>query len=332
MLILRDVNKENRKLLKKISTCSKYKQVRNRAKCIILLSEGWSLSQVTKIFEVSRKTIYNWVSKWEKEGLPGLYNQKGRGRKSLLTQEQENQVKDWVKQEPKNLRKVINKINESWSIKLHKETVKRIIKKLKMTWRRMKRGLSKEAEEWELEVKLPKLRGFLEQESKGEIEIRYLDQSGFSLTPYIPYGWQEKKETLILKSRIGKRINVMGLMGRNQELDYQIIKGSINSQNVIDFLDKYSKKINKKTMVILDQASIHTSDIFVDKYEEWKQKELEIFWLPAYSPQLNLIEILWKFIKYEWIEIEAYNSQNRLIKYLKNVLDNFGSQYVINFA
>lgn len=332
MLILRDVNRESKKLLKRISTSSKYNQVRNRAKCIILLEEGWSLSQAIKIFEVSRKTIYNWVSKWEKEGLPGLYNQKGRCRKSLLTQEQKKQVKNWVKQEPKNLQKVINKINENWSIKLHKETVKRIIKKLKMTWRRMKRGPSKEAEEWELEVKLPKLREFLEQESKGEIEIRYLDKSGFSLTPYIPYGWQEEKETLILKNRRGKRINVMGLMIRNQELDYQIIKGSIKSQNVIDFLDKYSKKIDKKTIVVLDQASLHTSDIFVDKYEEWKQKKMEIFWLPAYSPQLNLIEILWKFIKYEWIEIEAYNSQKSLIKYLEKVLGNFASQYVINFA
>ena len=332
MVILRGINKENKRLLKRISTCSKYGQVRNRAKCIILLEEGWSIAQVIKIFEVSRKTIYNWVSKWEKEGVLGLYNQKGRGRKPLLNQEQENQVKEWVKQEPKNLQKVIDKIHKAWSIKLHKETVKRIIKKLKMTWRRMKRGLSKEAEEWELEVKLPRLREFLEQEQKGEIDLRYLDQSGFSLTPYIPYGWQEEKETLILKSRPGQRINVMGLMSRTQELDYQIIKGSINSQKVINFLDKYHEKIEKKTIIILDQASIHTSDAFVAKYEEWKQNKMEVFWLPAYSPELNLIEILWKFIKYEWIEIEAYNSQKSLIEYLKKVLDNFGSQYVINFV
>ncbi|MCC0179853.1 hypothetical protein I4641_23220 [Waterburya agarophytonicola K14] len=44
------------------------------------------------------------------------------------------------------------------------------------------------------------------------------------------------------------------------------------------------------------------------------------------------IEILWKFIKYEWIDIEAYSSQNSLIEYLKKVLDNFGHEYVINFA
>ncbi len=66
--------------------------------------------------------------------------------------------------------------------------------------------------------------------------------------------------------------------------------------------------------------------------EEWKQKRLEIFWLPTYSPKLNLIEILWKFLKDEWIEVDAYESRNNLLKYLEKVLDNFGNEYVINFA
>ncbi len=82
----------------------------------------------------------------------------------------------------------------------------------------------------------------------------------------------------------------------------------------------------------MDQASIHTSDAVIKKLPQWKQKNLEIFWLPTYSPKLNLIEILWKFIKYEWIEIDAYNSLKSLKKYLTKVLDELGSKYVINFV
>ena len=134
-----------------------------------------------------------------------------------------------------------------------------------MKWKRMKRGLSKEADKWELELKLPRLRELIEKERKGEIDLRYLAQSGFSLTPYIPDAWQSSPETLILKSRTGKRINVMGLMNRKNELDYKIIKGSIESQDVIKFLDRYSNKLAKKTVVILDQASIHTSNILIEK-------------------------------------------------------------------
>jgi transposase len=70
----------------------------------------------------------------------------------------------------------------------------------------------------------------------------------------------------------------------------------------------------------------------LEKLEDWQQKNLQIFWLPPYSPKYNLIEILWKFIKYEWIEITAYDNWSNLLKYLKKVLDNFGKEYVINFV
>jgi hypothetical protein len=51
------------------------------------------------------------------------------------------------------------------------------------------------------------------------------------------YGWQEKNEQIILKSRTGKRINVIGLMNRSNELYYEIIVDKIESQDVIKFLD-----------------------------------------------------------------------------------------------
>ena len=82
----------------------------------------------------------------------------------------------------------------------------------------------------------------------------------------------------------------------------------------------------------MDQASIHTSDSLIEKLEEWEQKNLKIFWLPTYSPKQNLMEILWKFIKYEWIEIDSYSGWTSLHNYLKKVLDNFGTEYVINFV
>ncbi|PSB11813.1 hypothetical protein C7B62_04480 [Pleurocapsa sp. CCALA 161] len=60
---------------------------------------------------------------------------------------------------------------------------------------------------------------------------------------------------------------------------------------------------------------------------QWRESKLEIFWLSTYSPQLNLIEILGRFMKYEWIETEAYSSCQNLTQYVEQVLQN-----VINFA
>jgi len=82
----------------------------------------------------------------------------------------------------------------------------------------------------------------------------------------------------------------------------------------------------------MEQASIQRSDKMMEKIEEWKRKNLEIFWFPAHSPKLNLIEILWRFIKYEWVELSVYDNHTSLRNHLKKVLDNFGTEYVINFT
>ena len=85
-----------------------------------------------QIFEVSRKTIYNWFTLWKDEGILGLYNNQGRGRKPKFKLEQKEEIKQWVKSEPKALNKVMIKIEKKWKIKVSKETIKRILKSLSM--------------------------------------------------------------------------------------------------------------------------------------------------------------------------------------------------------
>ena len=132
-------------------------QVRKRAKCIILRSQGFPLKELMKIFKVSRKTIFNWLTRWENKGILGLYDQTGRGRKPKLNLSQTKQVKEWVKYEPKALNIIQNKIQKTWEINVSTDTIKRIIKKLEMRWKRMKTRMIKSNNKWELEVKLPLL-------------------------------------------------------------------------------------------------------------------------------------------------------------------------------
>jgi transposase len=64
----------------------------------------------------------------------------------------------------------------------------------------------------------------------------------------------------------------------------------------------------------------------------WKEKNVEIFYVPPYSPELNMIEILWRFMKYEWIELWAYKSWGHMVEYVENILKKFGIEYKINFS
>jgi transposase len=298
----------------------------------LLSYEGVTISELIDFFQVSRRTIYNWMNDWEDKRLLGLYNQTGRGRKPTFNEEQKQKIKSWVKLYPKDLKKVLAQIKEEWGITVSKDTIKRVLRSLIMTWRRFQRGLAGEPDPLEYKEKELELTKLKEQENRGEIDLRYLDESGFCLTPYVPYGWQEKGEKIPIKSSRSRRLNILGLMNRHQELDAYIFEGRITSEVVISCLDKFAENLPIKTVVVMDKASFHRSKKIQDKINEWKHKNLEIFWLPSYSPQLNLIEILWRFMKYEWIEIDAYSSWQNLINYVEKVIREFGKEYVINFA
>jgi len=83
-------------------------------------------------------------------------------------------------------------------------------------------------------------------------------------------------------------------------------------------------------VIVVDQSSIHISDAILDKLEEWQERQITIFVLPSYSPQLNLLEILWRFIKYEWLGIDAYSSWETFVESVEKILKEFGENYVIN--
>ena len=68
-----------------------------------------------------------------------------------------------------------------------------------------------------------------------------------------------------------------------------------------------------------------------EKIIEWKKKGLTIKFLPPYSPELNKIEILWRFIKHVWMPLTSYLSPAKFKENLFHILKNIGKIYKINF-
>ena len=160
----------------------------------------------------------------------------------------------------------------------------------------------------------------------------YADGSGFSMIPSVPYAWQEIGTRIEVPSFKSKTLNLFGIWDAKKNLNLYSIEGSLTSQIVIEYIDDFCKDINERTIIVLDNASIHKSKVFKNKELEWKSKGLEIFYLPTYSPHLNLIEHLWRFMKYEWIDFNVYNSWENLVGYVENIANEFGNLYTINFA
>ncbi|MGK7936990.1 MAG: helix-turn-helix domain-containing protein [Xenococcaceae cyanobacterium] len=186
MRYIKGLTKETLKLLKRIYQQSKYYQVRQRAHCIQLSYEGYKISELMKIFKVSRNTIYNWFNNWEFSGLVGLYNRPGQGRQKLFEIHQQEIIKKWVKETPKNLGLVPEKIHRQWGVTASKDTIKRVIKFVQMGWDRIKRRVGGEPVPEFYTQKVKELEFLKQQEQIGKIEIRYVDETGFCLIPYIP--------------------------------------------------------------------------------------------------------------------------------------------------
>ena len=72
---------------------------------------------------------------------------------------------------------------------------------------------------------------------------------------------------------------------------------------------------------------------FRDRLDDWMiEKRLIVCYLPAYSPELNLIEILWREVKYAWLDIMTIMDFDAFQKELRRVLDAVGKEYSISFA
>lgn len=321
-----------KQLLGRLYKQSKKHLVRQRAHGILLSAQGIPVLELAKLLGKTPRTIYSWLDRWEERRFAGLYDAPGRGRKKSLDASQQEQVRHWIKEHPKNIGKVIALVKDSAGILVSKRTIQRILHTLEFQWRRVRRKPKGMPDSEQYAQRKQELEVLKAQEAASKIDLYYFDESGFCQIPYLPYAWQEKGETLALESKHGKRLNVLGFLSRVQGLTAYTREGSVTSELVIACFDAFSKTLTRKTVVVLDNASFHTSAAIEKKISEWKSKNLELFYLPKYSPQLNLAEILWRFMKYEWIEWWAYKGWPSLVKYIETVICGYGTKYEINFV
>ena len=170
------------------------------------------------------------------------------------------------------------------------------------------------------------------RESQGECDLWYFDGAGFGLEPYLPYAWQPIGAAIeVPTSSHSRRLQVFGFLKRNNDLYPYMIEGSVDTAVIIECFDQLSAQIDKRSYVLLDNAPMHRSKAFMQQIPQWVRKGLIVKYVPSYAPELNLIEILWRFIKYYWLPFSAYTSFQCLCKAVEDILTRFGTDYTITF-
>ena len=110
-----------------------------------------------------------------------------------------------------------------------------------------------------------------------------------------------------------------------------MIEGSVETAVIIACVDPWSGQLDKRSYVLLDHAPMHRSKAFMHQMPPWVRKGFIVKYLPAYSPKLHLIEMLWRFIKDYWLPFSAYASFSCLCKAVEDILTRFGTDYTMHF-
>lgn len=155
------------------------------------------------------------------------------------------------------------------------------------------------------------------------------------MQPYLPYGWQKKDNQIRIFGRTNhKRLNLLGFMSADLRLSVYQNEKSINGNFFINSVEDYltnQDQNDKPIVLVLDNAPIHRCKAVYHKLAQWQKQNLFVFFLPKYAPHLNPIEILWKRMKYKWLNKKHYFSFRTLKKQIHKIITLFGVEYTINF-
>jgi transposase len=183
-----------------------------------------------------------------------------------------------------------------------------------------------------LDIKKEQIALLETQSALGNIDLFYGDETGISELAYVPYGWQAKDENLAIRATHCQQINCFGILSRTNTLFSKITTKSINADFIVEFFDTFSFRIQKQTVIVLDNARIHIAQKVKERLEFWQKRGLYIFYLPPYSPHLNIIERLWKELKARWLKPFDYNSFDNLKYATSTCLNQVGLTLKINFS
>ena len=306
--------------------------VRRRAHMLLLSSEKFSITDIARIYQVHRDTVSNTFDRWKQYGIDGLDNAPRSGRPPSLSEKEEDEAIDFLKKDPRSIKKALIATREKTGKEISQWTMKRIARKKRMRWKRMRKSTKGNRDTVAFQQAKEEIAVLQASEGKGELDLRYFDETGFNLVPEVPYAWQEVGKTIGIPSKMSKRINVLAFLSRTQAFDATTVIGRVDSATVVAVFNQFSLTIKKKTVVVIDNASVHTSALFKQNINKWEKRGLFLKYLPTYSPELNLIEILWRFNKYKWLDLTAYSTFKKLNDEIQKVLEGVGSKYQITFA
>jgi len=276
-----------------------------RYQVIRLKKQNRTREEISAITGIHRSTCSQWWSLYKSGGKKSLkVKKRGRppGSCRTLSQEQETELQKAIRDKcPDQLKlpfalwtriAVQQLIKQLWGIDMPIRTVGEYLKRWGFTPQKPLRKAYKQnpkaVKAW-LDEQYPAIAI---KAKKEQAEIHWGDETGLCNDSYHGKSYAPRGQTpsIRLHPRC-ERVNLISSVTNQGKVRFMVYKNKMNSETLIKFMKRLIKDSKRKIFLILDNLKVHHSYICRDWLEEHKE-QIEVFFLPSYSPELNPDEYL----------------------------------------
>ena len=162
----------------------------------------------------------------------------------------------------------------------------------------------------------------------GELVLYYLDECGFSPTLPVGYSWGLPKQRKLVRYEApqGRRVNALAAYrpyGMSPRLEVFTAERTWDSYDLLGFL-KALPWSKAPRVVVLDNASIHTSQVIRQARHRLTTMGIHLYFLPPYSPELNQAEPVFRQVKHQEIPQRSFTTRRELREAVVVGFSNYG--------
>lgn len=271
--------------------------VQKRMHCLRLKYRGFKNLAIAKILEVNRNTVGNYLHLYEQSGLEGLKTLNYQGPVSKLDKHQPKVEASFRQHPPRSTKEARERIKKLTGIQRSLTRVRAFMKRMGMNPRATGQIPAKADPEDQRQFHDQILQPLLQKANMGECHVLFADSAHFVLAAFVAIVWCF--ERIFVKTAPGRfRLNVIGAIhATSYELTAFYNLTYITADTVVQLLEGIAKRYTGLPIyIVLDNARYQHCQ-FVK--EAALKLNITLVYLPPYSPNLNLIERLWKFVKAE---------------------------------
>lgn len=281
-------------ILQEAHHSSRLRKSADRIKTILCLNQGLTYEQIAKLLLLDEVTIRRYYKQYQKTGIDGLLECRYHGSNGYLTVLQEQALTAHLKEHIyQTVKEVVAYANNTYSKNYSIVGMTHLLHRLHFVYKKTKVLPGKVDREKQAVFKQEYEE--LKAAKKPEDKIYFLDASHPQHNNMPFYGWIYKGATKTIKTNTGrKRVNLNGALNLEDTAITVLSEETINTHAMMRLiLTIMEKQRAGEIHLIVDNASYNHSyelDLFLRDYQR-----VHVHYLPPYSPNLNIIERLWRF-------------------------------------